>query len=106
MEHVDYIFETKQLLSDFCPPPAAVTGFMNADLEPSSTAKTVVEYLKTHTRLLQGSTDKIILDVFFAEVGLRFFSSICKHVKTLKINVEGGIKLISYFPPCFINIVI
>src|SRR5438477_2253296 len=69
---------------------------MNSDLEPTPTARSVVNYLKTHTKLLQGSTDKGVLDVFFQEVGLRFFATICKHVKTLKINTDGGIKLISY----------
>jgi recyclin-1 len=71
---------------------------MNADLEPTATALAVVNHLKTHTKLLQGSTDKGVLDVFFQEVGLRLFAAICKHVKTLRINTEGGIKLISYFP--------
>jgi recyclin-1 len=93
---VDYIFSTKQLASDYSPPPVAVTGYLNADLEPTATATAVVKCLKTHTKLLQGSTDKSILDVFFQEVGLRFFGSICKHIKTLKINTDGGIKLISY----------
>jgi recyclin-1 len=96
IEHVEHIFSTKQLASDYCPPPVAVTGYLNADLEPTPTAKTAVNYLRTHTQLLQGSTDKGILDVFFQEVGARFFAAICKHVKSLKINNEGGIKLISY----------
>lgn len=96
IEHVEYIFSTKQLASDYCPPPAAVTGYLNADLEPTSTAKAAVNYLKTHTQLLQGSTDKSLLDIFFQEVGTRFFAAICKHVKSLKINTDGGIKLISY----------
>lgn len=103
---MEYIFATKQLASDYCPPPAAVTGYMNSDLEPTPTAKSVVNYLKTHTKLLQGSTDKGVLDVFFQEVGLRFFATICKHVKTLKINTDGGIKLISYsstVPPAVFN---
>jgi len=95
---VEYIFATKQLASDYCPPPVTVTGYRNADLEPTPTAKSIVNYLKTHTKLLQGSTDKGVLDVFFQEVGLRFFAAICKHVKTLKVNTDGGIKLISYLP--------
>jgi recyclin-1 len=96
--HIEYIFSTKQLASDYCPPPAAVTGYTNADLEPTATATAAVNCLRTHTKLLQGSTDKGVLDVFFQEVGLRFFAAICKHVKSLKINTDGGIKLISYFP--------
>lgn len=93
---MDYIFETKQLASDYCPPPVAVTGYRNADLEPTATAVAAVNCLQPHTKLLQGSTDKSILDVFFQEVGLRFFASICKHIKSLKINTDGAIKLISY----------
>src|SRR5271170_3291254 len=99
IEHVEYIFSTKQLASDYCPPPVAVTGVLNADLSPTSAATAAVKCLKTHTKLLQGSTDKSILDVFFQEVGLRFFGAICKHIKTLKINNEGAIRLISYSPP-------
>lgn len=93
---MEYIFETKQLASDYCPPPVAVTGYRNADLEPTPTAVAAVNYLQTHTKLLQGSTDKTVLDVFFQEVGVRFFGSICKHIKTLKINPDGAIRLISY----------
>src|SRR5271156_155866 len=98
MEQVDHIFATKQMASDYCPPPVAVTGYMNADLDPTPTATSVVNCLKTHTKLLQGSTDKSILDVFFAEVGLRFFGAICKHVKLQRISSDGAIRLISYHP--------
>lgn len=98
IEHVEYIFENRQLASDYCPPPVAVTGYLNANLEPTPTATAVINCLKTHTELLKGSTDKGILDVFFQEVGLRFFGAICRHIKTLKINTDGGIKLISYPP--------
>ena len=96
IEHVEYLFATKQLASDYCPPPIAVTGYRDADLNPTVTATAVVDHLKVHTKLLQGSTDKGILDVFFQEVGLRLFSAICKHIKTMKINSEGAIKLIAY----------
>lgn len=96
IEQVNYIFATKQLPSDYCPPSAVVTGYQNADLEPTTAATAVVSCLKTHTKLLQGSTDKTILDVFFTEVGMRLFTAICKHVKTFKINNDGAIKLISY----------
>jgi recyclin-1 len=97
VEHVDYIFATKQLASDYCPPPVAVTGYRNSDLEPTPAALAAVNCLQTHTKLLQGSTDKSVLDVFFQEVGLRFFGSICKHVKTLKINTDGAVRLISSY---------
>jgi recyclin-1 len=98
IEHVEYIFSTKQLASDYCPPPVAVTGILNPDLSPTVAATAAVKCLKTHTKLLQGSTDKGVLDVFFQEVGLRFFGAICKHIKTLKINNEGAIRLISSSP--------
>ena len=92
---MEYIFTTKLLPSDYCPPPIAVTGYRNADLDPTLAATSIVNHLKAHTKLLQGSTDKSILDVFFQEVGLRLFGAICKHVKMMKINSEGAIKLIS-----------
>jgi recyclin-1 len=36
-----------------------------------------------------------MLDVFNGEVGLRLFTSICKHLKRQRISTDGAIKLIA-----------
>lgn len=94
MEQVEYILVTTQKPTDF--KPWLVLGKDDhLDLRESETAVAVVKCLSTHTDLLRGSTDKSTLDVFVQEVGLRFFGSLCKHVKRQTITVEGGLKLIS-----------
>ena len=94
MDQVDYILVTTQKPTDF--KPWLVLGKDDhLDLNETGTAVAVVDCLKTHTELLRGSTDKSTLDVFFQEVGVRFFNSLCKHFKRQSITVEGGLKLIS-----------
>lgn len=94
IEQIDFLLVTTQKPTDF--KPWLVLGQDDhLDLTESKTAVAVVSCLKTHTELLRGSTDKGTLDVFFQEVGVRFFGSLCKHVKRQSITVEGGLKLIS-----------
>jgi recyclin-1 len=96
MDEVEYICGTTQLPSDFNP-PAGPDGLVQlADIGPSETAKKVVEMVSSHTSMLVGSTDKNVLDVFNQEVGLRLFTAICKHLKKLRISVDGAIRLIRY----------
>lgn len=98
MEEVEYILATTQQVSDFNPGAekggnaSASTGLM--DIGPSKTALVVVETIQNHTSMLIGSTEKQMLDVFFQEVGLRLFHQLCKHIKRLRISVDGSIKLI------------
>jgi recyclin-1 len=54
-----------------------------------------MELVSSHTRMLVGTTDKTMLDVFNGEVGLRLFTSICKHLKRQRISTDGAIKLIA-----------
>lgn len=65
------------------------------DIGPTPTAKQIVSLVETHTKMLAGSTDKNVLDVFYQEVGLRLFASVGKHIKRQRISVDGAIKLIS-----------
>ncbi|BFZ63451.1 F-box protein: endocytic membrane traffic, recycling ReCYcling 1 [Saitoella coloradoensis] len=95
MNQVEYILHERQSRRDYNPLPASVTGERDPGLGPTRAAKEAVECLTTHTKLLVGSTDKSVLDVFFQEVGVRLFGSLCKHLKKQTVNVEGGIKLIS-----------
>lgn len=68
------------------------------DVGPSAAAERVVAVVEGHTRLLTGSTDKNVLDVFNQEVGIRLFAAVCKHIKRQRISVDGAIRLISSVP--------
>lgn len=59
----------------------------------------MIEVVSSHTKLLTGSIDKNVLDVFNQEVGIRLFASLCKHIKRQRISVDGAIKLIRFYPP-------
>ncbi|KAL1956148.1 hypothetical protein VTO42DRAFT_7583 [Malbranchea cinnamomea] len=106
MEEVDYILATKQTSHDFNPgaatdstssssSPSPSPSAQVADVGPSEAAKSITDVVSTHTQMLVGSTDKSTLDVFNQEIGLRLFTSLCKHLKRQRISVEGSVKLIS-----------
>lgn len=113
MNQIDYIFLTEQKPTDFFPGKHGdIAGTGNAapatgnrgsiifkstadfDMEPTVPAQKVVSLLKLHTGLLAGSTDRSVIDVFQQEVGVRFFGSLCKHIKRQTISVEGSVKLL------------
>ncbi|KAI9809709.1 MAG: hypothetical protein M1825_000141 [Sarcosagium campestre] len=100
MDEVEYLCATTQQATDFNP-EAAGTGAggqgkpCTTDIGPSATAKQIVHVVSSHTKMLVGSTDKNMLDVFNQEVGLRLFTALCKHIKRQRISVEGSIILIS-----------
>lgn len=91
MDEVEYVLGTTQLPTDYNPPPNA----SNADVGPTAAAQQVVDLVSSHTRMLTGSTDKTMLDVFNGEVGVRLFAAICKHLKRSRISNNGSIKLIA-----------
>lgn len=120
MDEVEYICATTQLPSDYNPGAqennnngslgapdkrASVQSFASfgsqkapahvADLGPTPTAKRVVDLVSSHTRMLVGSTEKTMLEVFNGEVGLRLFTAVCKHIKRQRISTEGATKLIA-----------
>ena len=96
MGEVEYILATKQPTEDFNPGATtdAPAPMQVVDVGPSETAKSIIDVVSTHTRMLVGSTDKSTLDVFNQEIGLRLFTALCKHLKLQRISVEGSIKLI------------
>ena len=94
MAEVEYVCATTQKAEDFNPGAGESANFEIMDIGPSATAKQVVEIVSSHTRMLVGSTDKTMLDVFNQEVGLRLFKALCKHLKRQRISVNGSIKLI------------
>uniref|UniRef100_L7J0X7 F-box protein pof6 n=1 Tax=Pyricularia oryzae (strain P131) TaxID=1143193 RepID=L7J0X7_PYRO1 len=107
MDEVEYICATTQQPTDYNPTPggAAAGGEKNSggsgntagdlDIGPTETAKRVVELVSSHTRMLVGTTEKSMLDVFNGEVGLRLFQAVCKHLKRQRVSTDGAIKVIS-----------
>lgn len=89
MDEVEYIYGTTQMPSDFNPPSD------NVDIGPTPTAKKVIDVVGSHTGMLTGSTDKTLLDVFSSEVGLRLFTTLCKHLKRQRISTVGALPLLS-----------
>lgn len=65
------------------------------DIGPTPTALRVVELVRSHTSMLQGSTEKTMLEVFNGEVGLRLFTAICKHLKRQRISMAGAVHVIA-----------
>ena len=94
MAEVEYICATTQNVEDFNPGATGVAIQELIDVSPTNTAIWVVEMVSAHTRMLVGSTDKNMLDVFNQEVGLRLFNALCKHLKRQRISVAGSIRLI------------
>ncbi|OTA61105.1 hypothetical protein K449DRAFT_331372 [Hypoxylon sp. EC38] len=97
MDEVEYLCATTQLPTDFNPPaPSQEVGISkDPDIGPTTTAKRVTELVASHTKMLVGSTEKTMLDVFNGEVGLRLFTAVCKHIKRQRISTEGAVKLIA-----------
>ncbi len=98
MAEVEYLYATTQKPQDFNPGAASGGNSDVMDIGPSQTATQVVETVSSHTKMLVGSTDKNMLDVFNQEVGMRLFAALCKHLKRQRISVNGSIKLIRYKP--------
>lgn len=97
MDEVEYLLSTTQQPTEFNPPSATKqpgSSSSDIDIGPTPTAKRVVEVVSSHTTMLQGTTDKNMLDVFNQEVGLRLFTALCKHIKRQRISIDGSIKLI------------
>ncbi|KAL8685661.1 MAG: hypothetical protein Q9218_007624 [Villophora microphyllina] len=95
MAEVEFVCATTQKAADFNPEASGQASQDIMDIEPTETARKIVEIVSSHTRMLVGSTDKNMLDVFNQEVGLRTFTALCKHLKRQRISVMGAIKLIS-----------
>ena len=95
MDEVEYLCATTQLPTDYNPLPPTDGKPQDFDVGPTKAAHRVVDLVESHTKMLTGSTDKNMLDVFNQEVGLRLFTALCKHIKRQRISIDGSIKLIS-----------
>lgn len=109
MDEVEYICATTQMPTDFCPelavqetaatngirPASIVIPVMDFSGNPTVTASRVIELVAHHTGMLTGATEKTLLDVFIAEVGLRLFTTLTKHIKRQRISTTGSLQLLS-----------
>ena len=97
MDEVEYLCATIQLPTDYNPVSVANANgkIPDFDIGPTAAAQQVVGLVEGHTKMLTGSTDKTMLDVFNQEVGLRLFTALCKHLKRQRVSTDGAIKLIS-----------
>lgn len=99
MAEVEYVLSTTQKPGDFNPDTSSASStdptMKINDIGPSPAAKQVIELVSSHTKMLIGSTEKAMLDVFNQEVGVRLFTVLCKHLKRQRISLSGAITLIS-----------
>ena len=89
MDQVEHILKTEQKLTDY-DPIQPVT-----DLEPTRACLEAIHCLASHTHLVLGAADKHTVEVFYAEIGLRFYATFTKHLKTMQVSEQGGFRLIS-----------
>ena len=94
MAEVEFICATTQNVEDYNPGATGVVISKLVDVSPTNTAVWIVDVVSAHTKMLVGSTDKNMLDVFNQEVGLRLYATLCKHLKRQRISVAGSIRLI------------
>ncbi|KAF9347657.1 F-box protein: endocytic membrane traffic, recycling ReCYcling 1 [Mortierella sp. AD094] len=86
---VEYILSTMQLPTDYNPDENT-----DIELQPTHACREAVTCLTTHTKMLNGCTDKHTLDVFLQELGLRLFNCLTKHLRSNIVSSQGGFVLI------------
>ena len=109
MDEIEHVLATTQKIDDFNPGAAAPssstgggsTNIINnridnvIEIGATPTAVQVVDIVSSHTKMLLGSTEKNMLDVFNQEVGMRLFTALCKHLKRQRVSTAGSLRLIS-----------
>jgi recyclin-1 len=95
MDEIEFLFNALQLINDFNPKVKDPDNPEIINPGPTKCATRVVNLLSNHINLLNGSTEKGIIDVFQQEIGERFFQLICKNIKKRMISSTGAIILIS-----------
>lgn len=90
MDEVEFVCATTQQPTDFNPVNEEII-----DIGTTLTARKVVSLVQSHTSMLTGATEKSLLDVFSAEVGLRLFTSLTKHLKRQRISTVGALPLLA-----------
>lgn len=106
MDEVEYLCATEQLPTDFNPitqvfdaetanKRASVFGVGDIDVSPTTPCLHIIDIITKHVCMLQGSTDKALIDVFVQEVAQRLFQALVKHIKRQRISPLGAMRLLS-----------
>jgi recyclin-1 len=67
LTQVEHLLWSRTSGREYCPPE----GTVMVELTPTRSCKEVIECLETHCRIVRGSTSREVLEVFYAEVGMR-----------------------------------
>ena len=65
------------------------------ELGPTHGCTEAIKCLEMHCKLLKGSTNKEVLEVFYQEVGIRLIGILQKHIKRQIISLNGGFQVIA-----------
>lgn len=106
MDEVEYLCATEQLPTDFNPitqvfdaetanQRTSVFGVGDIDVTPTKPCVHIIDIITKHVGMLQGSTDKALIDVFVQEVAQRLFQALVKHIKRQRISPLGAMRLLS-----------
>ncbi|PWN50612.1 hypothetical protein IE53DRAFT_343779 [Violaceomyces palustris] len=91
MNQAEHLVTSHQDARDFYPEPGSDMDLGN----PTKACQECISCLSSHCKMLVGSTDKNVLEVFYQEVGMRLHAIICKHLKRQIISLDGGFKVIA-----------
>lgn len=69
LSQVEYILASEQSRTDYNPAKDAAMP----DLKPTKACQDTIQCLKTNTSMLNGAAEKGTMDLFFSEIGRRFF---------------------------------
>ena len=97
ISEVEYLCATTQKPEDYNPESVTEPQSSSAPdpTQPSATAQKIINCISSHTSMLSNSTDAPLLDVFNQEVGLRLWTTLCKHLKRQRISTSGAVTLIA-----------
>jgi len=106
MDEVEYLCATEQLPTDYNPVTQvfdadtinkknSTFGAADIDVSPTRPCIHIIEIMRLHIGMLQGSTDKALIDVFVQEVSQRLFQALVKHIKRQRISPLGAMRLLS-----------
>ncbi|KAK5076189.1 F-box protein: endocytic membrane traffic, recycling ReCYcling 1 [Lithohypha guttulata] len=106
MDEVEYLCATEQLPTDFNPITQvfdadtinkrnSMFGIGDIDVSPTKPCLHIIDIVDKHVGMLQGSTDKSLIDVFVQEVSQRLFQTLVKHIKRQRISPLGAMRLLS-----------
>lgn len=95
VHQIEFILSSLQSPYDFYP---ELRGYSSDkainELLPTAACQKVTACLNEYAQVFMGATDQATLEVFLAEIGVRFFSVLVKHLKLRRISQAGSFQLI------------